>query len=161
MKGAIVLLIVISTGLGWKLVAELESSAQLRSQIVELTVKLNDKLKFELLERQRACSSQADKLLRQLGFDMATAMVVSQNHFNSKIDKCFLSVSNTVIGEGRARKFRFLIDAYEQRGYADFGIDIVVGEKRAPSCLLTPPGEHSRNCASEDEYQAFVARYME
>jgi hypothetical protein len=56
-------------------------------------------------------------------------------------------------------QFKFLLDAYEQRGYAEFQRSF--GKGTIDFCALTPPNADHTACNSEEQYSAFVARYME
>jgi len=69
------------------------------------------------------------------------------------------------MGNGSTNKW--LVDAYKNRLYAfylwmpDPKRVKKYWEMRPISCELTPPVREKRLCSSEDEYDTFVATYME
>ena len=153
MKIIIGILIVIVAVLGWQLIEKDKVNTQLHGQMDDLTSKLNDKMALENFERQEKCTAQADKLFTQLGYSLSKDNAINQSHFNAKLNKCFMSVSLSHSGGGI---WKFLIDAFEQKKYADF----MRTDKNQISCKLTPLGEDERTCKSENEFDAFVAGYL-
>ena len=150
------ILVFIVAALGWHLRDERATIIQQQSEIVQLTAKIADKSARENLELQDKCASQADKVFRQLGYSLSKDMASNQSHFNVKMNKCFMSFS--VLTGGSLSKY--LIDAFEQRGYAEFHSIYAIG-REIPHCSLTPIGASATTCASESEYTTFVAQYME
>ncbi len=151
MKIVIGVLIVIVAILGWQLIERDTTNNQLRGQLNYLTIKLKDKTVHENLEQKEKCATQADKVFRQLGYDLNGGGTL-QNHFNIRLNKCFMSVGTSI----KDFSFLFLIDAYEQKGYAE------LSESRSSfDCSLTPPAEEKRTCKSRSEYEAFTSNYME
>lgn len=156
MKIVAVILLLAVFALGWQWHEEVEANNQLRGQLSALTKKSSAK---ENLELQDKCSTQAGKLFSQLGYSLSKSLDSYESHYNAKLNKCFISVDTS---SGRTR-FHFLLDAYEQRGYAD-SMTYMSGEPPAlilTGCHLTPPGEKASTCKSQEEYDHFVARYME
>lgn len=153
MKIAIAILILIVVGLGWQLNGEMATNNRQRGQIAALTSKLIDKTARENFELQEKCAKQADKVFRELGYNLNADS--NQSHFNVKLNRCFMS-----FGTGSVGKFpsKYLIDAYEQRQYAEYFVFI---EGRSEGCSLTPLGEKEHSCKSKEEYNEFVAKYME
>ena len=160
MKTAIGILTVIVVAMGWQLAAEKAMNNQLRSQLVELTSELNDKSVRENLELQEKCATQAEKVFRELGYNLSKDLATNQSHFNAKFNKCFMSFSVTNLKGGYSQS-RYLIDAYEQRGYAELFKMNSNSMVMPTSCSLTPLAEKESSCKSESEYNEFVARYME
>lgn len=153
MKIVIGILIVIVATLGWQLIEKDTTNTQLRGQLDDLTSKLNDKVTRENFEIQEKCAAHADKLFTQLGYSLSKDNAVNQSHFNAKFNKCFMNVSLSHSGGG---VWRFLIDVFEQKKYANF----MRTDKKQISCRLTPPGEDERICNSENEFDAFIAGYL-
>jgi hypothetical protein len=95
-----------------------------------------------------------------------------ESHYNPAMNKCFmlqrvLTVSHLQGWGTKSWASTFLLDAYEQRIYAELDITDLpwlgdpVGHRRISRCDLMPPHESKRTCRSEAEYASFVARYME
>lgn len=160
MKTAIGILTVIVVALGWQLATEKTMNNQLRGQLVELTSKRNDKSARENLELQEKCAKQAEASFLQNGYKYGT-LDSWQSHYNTKLNKCFVTV-NSMQGEIVAKN---LVDAYEQRVYASYmwKADKVKKYWEVPpfECELTPPSSDVTHCKTQDEYDAFVASYME
>lgn len=140
---------------------------QQRGRIAELASKLRDKTDRENLEFQQKCALQAEKIFHQLGWklnDPGGTFASYQSHYHQKLGKCFMTVNSTTTGP-RGPTSRYLFDAYEQRGYAEYMwiSDAVKKYWEVPPviCKLTPSSVDESLCKSEEEYKAFVARYME
>lgn len=161
MKIAIAVLLAIVLALAWLLNAEMGTNRRQRSQIAELTSKLADNSARERLELQQKCANQAEKIFSQQGYKLNGPRPASyQSHYNAKLNKCFMTLDSMVLGDQR-----FLFDAYEQREYAEYMLLPEKGKKywevQPQSCALIPSSADKSRCKSEEEYKAFVARYME
>lgn len=155
------ILLVAVVALGWQWHEEVQTNNLLRGQMSALTKKSSAK---ENLEIQEKCANQAGKLFTQLGYSLSKDNASYQSHYNAKLNKCFISVDTTSGGTSGMNRFHFLMDAYEQKGYASYSTVFVYGKPPAlilTSCELTPLGEKASTCKSQDEYDEFVARYME
>jgi hypothetical protein len=173
MKIAIGILIAIMLVLAWQLNAAMTTNRAQQEQIQQLTVSLADKSKRENLELQEKCAAQAQKMFRQLGWEdndpKSGSIALYQSHYNAKANRCFLTVDSTSgLSKGGVFKNRFLIDAYEQKGYAEFNQMFYKGIKDAKAwsdssmhCMLMPSSPNQHPCKSEEEYLAFVAGYIE
>jgi hypothetical protein len=53
------------------------------------------------------------------------------------------------------------MDAYEQRAYADYDELMDLTKTKVMNCKVMPPSAPEGYCKSVDEYNAFVAQYME
>lgn len=160
MKVAIGILLLIAVVLGWLLNSEMTITRQQRGEIEKLTSRLADKTKRENLELQEKCALQAEKVFRAAGWKADGQQY--QSHFNSKLNKCFMTMEITATSPLTIS--RFLLDAYEQKEYGSFSW---AAHKGVISCAITPPEEMRQICKSQEygpswkEYQAFVTRYME
>jgi hypothetical protein len=136
-----------------------------------------DKSRRENLDLQERCGTQAQKVFKQwqaeneaegkrwkLPSNMQTVSADYQSHYNAPLNRCFMTVLDTM-SNGSTSKW--LIDAFESRQYAFyFWIPDPKGvkqywEMRPVSCELTPSVREKRFCNSEDEYDEYVATYME
>ena len=163
MKITVAILIAIVLVLAWQLSAEVVTTRLQRSEIATLTSKLADKSARENLELQEKCAQQAAKMFEQLGYKLDRAVrgvfATYQSHFNANLGKCLMTLN---IGGAATGDQRHLFDAYEQRGYAEYMT--TPGQKyreRPPHCRLTPSSGKETPCKSEEEYETFVAIYME
>lgn len=89
-----------------------------------------------------------------------------QSHYNTKLKQCLMLIK-------RSRDFSldktmlyewYLVDAVERRYYAFYGENMRYegGPKRTfESCELTPSLRQKTLCKTREEFDAFVAEYME
>jgi hypothetical protein len=117
------------------------------------------------LEQQAICAKQAKVAFEKYNADSkefakeaAPNFTEYQSHYNTKINKCLIDIDGMFIGNGTTTTFALLMDAYEQRIYAQY---FGGGSPGNDSCDLTPSFKEQTHCSSKDEYDAFVAKYME
>jgi len=169
MRIAIVLLVVALAVLAWLFNAEKEKNRDQQDQIRKLTADLADKTKRENMELQEKCAAQAEKMYRSFGYDTKSMGETYQSHYSTTLNKCFMSFESTSVKSdaGNVDEFRskWLLDAYELKEYAEYQrtttVDKTYKLTKVESCTLIPAPSAKRACNSEDEYAAFVARYME
>lgn len=160
MKITVGILLAIVLSLGWRLSAEMEVNRQQQSHVAELTLKLNDKTTHENIELQEKCAKQADATFLQNGYKN-DSLDSWQSHYNMKLGKCFMTIDS--------RKgllvFKSLVDAYEHRVYASYMWKADKGKKywEVPpfDCELITSSADTKICKNQEEYDAYVARYME
>jgi len=164
MKVVIAVLLAIVLTLVWLLYIERATNSQLQSQYAELSSKFSDKTARENFELRQKCALQGGNLFRQLGYKL-NDLALLQTHYNAKLNKCFLEFDYTTSSADGLENVRYLLDAIEQKEYAEY---IWKSEKGRPflavpplSCKLNPSSGDKSICKSEDEYEAFVAHYME
>jgi hypothetical protein len=162
MKTIIGILLAIVMALVWRLNTEMDLNRQQQSHVVELTAKLNSKTASESLELQGKCSQQAQSVFLQLGYKNG-GLDVYESHYNPKLTKCFMTIYSMNMNGGAITQNLF--DAYEQKQYATYFWmpDKVKKYWEVPPkiCSLNPGTPNETVCKSEDEYKAFVARYMQ
>ena len=155
MKLLVSALLLLAVILCWFLNVEISSSREQREQIQKLTASLTEKSKRDAFELQSKCAHQATKVFGELGYNQSSDQL--QSHYNPKLNRCFMAAS-TQFGNNR-----FLLDAYEERGYAEFSRFFVKGGdplKPIITCSLMPLGAEQRSCRSDSEYTAFVEQYL-
>lgn len=165
MKIAVAALLAVVLVLAWLWSAEVTKNHQLQSEIAGLNSRISDKTSRENLESQNKCAQQAEKMFHQWGYKLSVLGTAYESHYNTKLNKCFMTVGADDFGTPRLTT-KFLLDAYERRQYADY---MWVADKAnryllniPPAiCKLTPVSAEERDCKSEEEYKAFVATYME
>ena len=168
MKIVIGILFIIVFVMAWLLFVRITTESQQRKQIEELKVKLADKTKLVNLELQEKCSSKAKEVFRFMGYNETNQngdMAGYQSHFNTKLGKCFMTIESLTVTKGNFVNNSLLFDAYEQREYAEYAWMPRNNKKywEVPPliCKLIPSSTSEQFCKSEDEYKAFVAKYME
>ena len=170
MKAVAVVLLILVIGLGWRLNVETEGSAKLRSELERARVQLTDKSKIESLQLQEKCGLQAEKVFHSLGYKDQQQNLnadVYQSHYNLKMGKCFVAIESTdmTTAPGKQAISRFLLDAFEQREYAEYywlsSDDKKYWDVKPFICKLMESSSTTQACKSNDEYKAFVAKYIE
>jgi hypothetical protein len=134
------------------------------------------------LDLQASCASEARKAFEDIKADfkidepdLAKTRVDwgdYQSHYNAKLNRCFMfftrSLDFTVVLEVSSQ--RYLIDPVERRHYAFYSDgkrydgerpEQYVRPTRPPICELTPTLRQKMVCHSRQEFDAFVAEYME
>jgi len=174
MKAALVVLLALATSLvgvlAWRLSVEVGASRGLRSEIQVLTAKLADTSTRDALELQAKCAAQAEKVFHAMGYKENQpngTLDVYQSHYNVAANKCFMTMETTDIHTtpGTMVITKFLLDAFEQREYAEYtwisSKTKKFWEVPPAACKLIPSSGGEQLCRTEDEYKAFVARFME
>jgi hypothetical protein len=170
MKAIVAVLVAIVLTLAWLLYAEMATNRQQQSKIIELTSSLGDRKTRDSLELQEKCALQGEKIFRQQGYTVNQSNPLNyashQSHYNAKLAKCFVTLDSTsYTSSGTQFTNRSLLDAYEQRAYAEYMWMSHKSKKywEVPPriCKLIPSSADESLCTSEEEYKAFVARYME
>ena len=118
-------------------------------------------------DNQKANQKALDYGYKSLGSDYVS-------HYNAKLNRCFVLVDgSSQAPDGRFGTNSQLADAFERRIYATYGWTSEKGKRywEVPPtiCELMPKGKpalnedhrETTNCSSKDEYDAFVAKYME
>jgi hypothetical protein len=170
MKALAAGLLIIICILSWRLSGEVTQNGQMRSEIEQLQGQLADKSKLQDLQLQAKCAEQAKKVFHELGYKDTQQNLntdIYQSHYNTKLGKCFMAVESTdmTTNPGTQFTYRFLMDAFEQREYAEYTWmsrkDKKYWEVPPTICKLMESSTKVQVCKSEDEYKAFIARYIE
>jgi hypothetical protein len=128
----------------------------------------------QTLDQQERCAQQARRAFQQI---QAEARISNQkfgsnqissdyqSHYNTKSGKCLMLVETTNMAGSQSDTSAYLMDANERRQYA-FYLWISKKDKKyweVPpiSCELTPSLREKKVCTSREEFDAFVADYME
>jgi hypothetical protein len=120
------------------------------------------------LSLQRTCADQADKFFKVEKEDKANALTGYIDHYNSKLQKCFIRYSSTdysnVSSKGFVATYENLQDAFEGVEYGSFfqRQDTKDTPRPAPTiiCTLTPPIGASQACSSKTEWDDMIDPYM-
>jgi hypothetical protein len=115
------------------------------------------------LEQQGICAKQAKIALQEYEDAIKKASPNTrqhsdyQSHYNTKLNKCLIKIESTFFDSGHITTSALLMDAFEQRVYASY----IWASPQVNSCDLVPNSQDKRTCSSKDEFDAFVAKYME
>lgn len=144
------------------------SSALARSQSLDVQERCASLARTTFEELEREAKANQSKLL---GENSSGASY--QSHYNVKLHRCFMFVSKSeVFSEvGIASHTWFLIDAVERRFLGAYTEGKVIDSERAkrtgqrnslvPTCELTPTFGQKSLCKTREEFDAFVAGYMD
>ena len=112
------------------------------------------------LDLQATCAAQARKAFNEFerewkndpaGKAFKTLSTDYQSHYNTKLEKCLMLI--TMMGN-QSQTSVYLSDAYERRIYAKYLVPPI-------TCELIPSLPEKKHCNSREEFDAFVAGYME
>jgi hypothetical protein len=164
MKNAAIILLSISVGvLGLIAYLQFATLSQQQRQVHELTAKLDSTKQSASFEFQEKCAKQAKEYLSQ--FDNHD-VVESLNHYNAKLNKCFVETRSESFSNGYPHsETKILTDAFEGKDYGEY---IFISTPNKPDylgspaeCEVTLPSGEETTCHSSDEFDALVKQYME
>ncbi len=126
MKILVVLLLVVLLVAVWRLTSlsavvarQQQTLTQQQQKIAGLTAARSSRQNDFAM--QGRCAAQAEKVFRDLGYELngSTTNVseVQQSHFNPELNKCFMTIETFAPTGAQSR---FLLDAFEQREYAEY-----------------------------------------
>jgi hypothetical protein len=168
MKAAMVGLCVVIAALAWRVIVDINTSRSKDAAIQELRAKLAEAAsKLDGIELQAKCAQQAEKVFHLLGYKedgegSSGTLALYANHHNAPLNKCFMTIESTDMGHtsrGTIVASKYLMDAYEQREYAEFSQ--ASGKLKWMICKTIPSAGTEQPCQGDGEYKTFVARYME
>jgi hypothetical protein len=128
----------------------------------------------QTLDFQAMCATQARKAFQEWEIERTESAkkfgstVVSsdyQSHYNTKLKKCLILIQATTTRGDQVSTSVHLSDAYERREYA-FYLWISKQDKKywevsPSSCELIPSLRQKTSCTTREEFDNFVAQYME
>jgi hypothetical protein len=129
----------------------------------------------QTLDQQERCAMEAKRSFQEIeAKDLAQGKAVGvsqiesnyQSHYNTKMGKCLMLVEkSSMLGAGNSSTTAHLIDANEQRPYATY-VWISRKDKKywdvpPAACELDPSMREKRTCKTREEFDAFVAGYLE
>jgi hypothetical protein len=112
----------------------------------------------QTFQQEVTCGAQAAKVYQNDKANLADSANISitgyEDHYNPKMERCFVLEHTLVTGSGSAELVTTLMDAFEGRILAKYR-----SNSRLEDCELTP--DHvTTHCKSGPEFDAFVERYM-
>ena len=142
--------------------------AQLEKQNKDLAAKLEAVTKQTNLDLQEKCAKQARTEFTAQGWKKED-MTSYTNHYNSKVDKCFMEVTNSS-GSGTGKSYvptvyRILSDAFEGKVYGEYFWQNGTGKKywEVPPlmCKVTSLKGEETFCKSTEEFDELIKQFME
>jgi hypothetical protein len=128
------------------------------------------------LDQQERCAQQAKRAyaerdaqdcaeMQKMGTGMSRFSGDYQSHYNVKLGKCLMLVETTDMRGEQSTTTAYVMDANERRPYATF-VWMSREEKKywevpPMACELTPSLREKRFCKTREEFDEFVAPYME
>ena len=166
MAAALVILLAGILVLAWQLRSEMNTDRRLTREIDDLHSKLADKSGHENFERQRDCTSQAEKVFHQVGWkeneQTNGTLAAYESHYNIKTGKCFILFHLSTYSTSLSMQSTILTDAYDRRDYAELNITHpLAGADHIATCSLMPPDGDERRCESKAEFTSFLMQYLE
>ncbi|MFL6796280.1 MAG: hypothetical protein ACJ8F3_02590 [Xanthobacteraceae bacterium] len=126
------------------------------------------------LDQQERCAQQASRAFQQIDTEakatnkrMGFSPVSNdyQSHYNTKIGKCLILVETATMLGDQLNTSANLMDAIERRYYASYlwisRKDNKNGQVLPSICELIPSVRAKKLCTSREEFDEFVAGYME
>jgi hypothetical protein len=115
------------------------------------------------LKEQAACAAQAqifhrayDNTASVPGFKFYNDWY--QSHYNTKLNKCLVLINQMTNYKGQTIMTAELDDAFDRRVFANYIWNMKTGNV---ICQLTPTLDKTVTCSSKQEFDSFVAKYME
>ena len=121
------------------------------------------------LEQQAICAKQAKVAFEEYSADPKSSGPKKltndyESHYNPKLNRRLMAIQTTELMGKETYVTALLMDAFQRHVYAAFNWLSHEGKEygEAPIiCQLTPTSQTQTHCSSKDEYDAFVAKYME
>ena len=149
MKVWIAILTVLVSALGLAVYAN-------HQEVLKVSERLESARRAGISSQTERCAAQAGKVFTGYGYNSATTIADFRNHYNAKLNKCFMSIDYRI----QTTRTIMLLDAYERRGYGEF--DTMISKDGVPimmSCVVDQDSDAERHCKSEEEYNALTAKY--
>jgi hypothetical protein len=168
MRDALILALILAVAiLGYILHSQITVLTDQQRQIHELNAKIEAKAKTASLEFQEKCSKQAWETYAENGWKKEP-MASFTNHYNDKMNKCFVLVQNTTQSKPFNGTFftnKILFDAFEGKSYGEYDWRSDKVKKYwevAPfNCKGTLLSGEEKFCHSSDEFDDIVKLYMQ
>lgn len=158
----IIILILTAAAIGLGVLAS-QQAATIKDQQGQIAA-MNDRRKSEALGLQAQCAKQAKAAWVDGGYS-CTPMASYENHYNAKLNKCFMYVQSYNIIAGNGYDNRTLIDALENKSYGLYILHLMNGsgggQLRPVKCTVQTVGGEVVDCESKADFEARVKPYME
>ena len=165
MKLAITILFVAVATLGWRLYGLTVQFQSVRLELLKLNAARSEENRIGKFRLTEKCAKQAKSVFNSLGYQDTPdgyAGDTYQSHYNKLAGKCFVAITRAFSSDGTID--RVLLDAFEQRKYAEYRWhpDPNSWSDVPPNiCRLIETSSNEKTCNSTAEYDAFVLKYVE
>ena len=166
MRMALALLLLVCAALGSLAYWQAAALRQERRQAQQLSAKLDSMSRTATLDLQEKCARQAREEFRLYGWDKHEMADVS-NHYNAKLNKCFMQIQDTDAKtvRGTIVTSKSISDAFEGKVYADYIWSTQKNKKywEVPPlvCKVTLLSGEEKICHSSGEFDELVKQFME
>jgi hypothetical protein len=139
---------------------------QQQKEVKQLQAKLDAISKTAPIELREKCARQAREEFKLYGWDKE-AMAGVLNHYDLKLDKCFMMIQSADAKSVRGTIItsKNLYDAFEGKEYGSYiwstQKDKKYWEVPPLACKVTLPSGQEKVCHSSDEFDELVKQYME
>ena len=168
MKLSAAILAVVVIVLGLQLHRQQLTIREQQVRLTEITAKIATSevnAKSILLGYQEKYAEQARKAFNDLGYK-PNDMAGYENHYNTKLNKCFVFVQNTdATHQPTIWTYKTLFDAYDGKTYAVYSWHTVKDKKYSEvppfTCKVVLPSGDDKLCESDSEFDELIKTYME
>jgi hypothetical protein len=168
MRDVLVLALIVAVAvLGYLLHTQSTMLKEQQHNIQELGAKIEARSRTASLDLQGKCSKQAWDTYDQSGWKKEQ-MASFTNHYNEKMNKCFILIQNTTQSkpfDGTFFNYKVLMDAFEGKSYGEYDWQSDKAKKYwevAPFlCKGTLLSGEEKACHSANEFDEIVKLYME
>jgi hypothetical protein len=144
--------------------------------IILIAIAFGSIARAQSLDQQERCAQQAKRAYAELdaqygaetqemGIKTVHISGDYQSHYNVKLGKCLMLVERRDMLGSQSTTTAYVMDANERRQYATYVWMSREGKKywEVPpmTCELTPSLREKRFCKTREEFDEFVAPYME
>jgi hypothetical protein len=116
------------------------------------------------IELQSQCAKQAAIAFKQSGWS-TEKLADSINHYNTKLGKCFVEITDTTIENGDPSHSAIVSDAFEGKVYGSYQwINVTkkqFWEVPPTECEVTMPTGETKYCKSSAEFEDLTKIYMQ
>lgn len=136
-----------------------------QSQLLDMKGKLEEKSKIENFDLQEKCAKQAHEVFTLSGEDKTSNSGYS-NHYNEKLNKCFVKIDGTNMINGVMWRSETVSDAFEGTQYGSYMWHTEEGKQYSEVspiiCTVKLPSGEEKMCHSQDEFDDLVTKnYMD
>lgn len=162
MKATLAVLVAVVIALGVLLVRQSAAIATYETRLAAVSAEVASK-KSASLDLQAQCSEQARKAFNLSGFKESEGTVF-RNHYNARLNHCFIETQHPLVQRGVVWTFRDVYDAFEGHPVATYIWHTEEGKKywevKPKMCEVQFPAGEKQPCQSEEEFSKLIAVYM-
>jgi len=161
MRNAFVVLLAMTVGV---LAGIIHSQSVKISALQNRTAEVKTPPPTASMELQSQCAKQAAIAFKQSGWS-TEKLADSTNHYNTRLGKCFVEITNTTIENGHPGHSAIVSDAFEGKVYGSYEWINVTNkqfwEVPPTECEVTVPTGETKYCKSSEEFEDLTKIYMQ